>query len=89
MGWRGFFLDKQGRTVLYQAPNLPLILAFTFWLINRIATDITILSIVSSILFNVLLAYWAYLELRFGVNNWRRALGCGVLVWTVVNLVFR
>ena len=35
----------------------------------------------------IALVMWAVLEVGWGVNPWRRALGTGVLVWQVIGLL--
>ena len=73
--------DEKGNTVLFQRPNLPIIV----WGVTTIASKITngnIYDFFSLAAFGTLFT-WAWLELFQGVNYLRRILGLVVLVATV------
>lgn len=82
--WDKIWKDKTGKVVIYQHPNIPLII----WLV------LTVLSIfVNGTLSNLVwwaamavLGLWAILEIWKGVNYFRRALGAVVLVMVVLAL---
>jgi hypothetical protein len=77
------FRDSDGKIVLAQMPNLPLIV----WIVASILALIftsgkinTVLDVVA----NGSLFTWAWLELFQGVNYFRRALGLAVLVAIII-----
>jgi hypothetical protein len=76
-----FFKDKQGRIVLFQMPNAPLICWFIlvilnfFWNNNQPKVDYILQMLRFGFIFT-----WAWLELTSGVNYFRRALGLLVLI---------
>jgi hypothetical protein len=73
------FRDSDGKIVIAQMPNLPLIV----WIVSSILALIfstgkinTVLDVVA----NGSLFTWAWLELFQGVNYFRRTLGLAVLI---------
>lgn len=68
-----FFKDSHGHTVIVQKPNLPIYIALGFYLIRYLPFEMSI--VVSQWGVIVTLLYWAYLEIFYGVNVWRRILG--------------
>jgi hypothetical protein len=80
--WRWLFEDRHtGRINIAEWPNLPLwvwIAARALgWVLHAGAVE-QVVSLVGS----AALVLWAVLEIRSGVNPWRRLLGLVVLVWT-------
>ena len=77
------FRDSDGKIVLAQMPNLPLIV----WIVTSLLTLVfftsgkinTVLDVVA----NGSLFTWAWLELFQGSNYFRRALGLAVLIGIV------
>ncbi|MEH2193535.1 MAG: hypothetical protein V7K98_12990 [Nostoc sp.] len=72
------FRDSDGKIVIAQAPNLPLII----WIVTSILALVFTtgkINILLDILANGSLFTWAWLELFQGVNYFRRALGLLVL----------
>lgn len=72
-----FFKDKDGNVVIAQFPNWPLFLAAIFYILKY--TNIDILLVVGQWGFFVTMIYWSYLEIRYGVNSWRKLLGLLVI----------
>lgn len=76
------FKDSSGIIVLAQTPNIPIIIAIIAWLlllfVHQEPYQITL-----TILFNAALGVWAFLELGWGVNYFRRGLGLVVLVFVL------
>ncbi|MBI2797845.1 hypothetical protein HYX70_00915 [Candidatus Saccharibacteria bacterium] len=80
------FRDKNGKTVVFQAPNAPIVVAGLAWaalLFVRSGPWHTVLEII----FNAGLIIWAVMELGWGTVRARRILGLVVLVWIFVSLV--
>ncbi|MCA9324016.1 hypothetical protein KC992_02845 [Candidatus Saccharibacteria bacterium] len=78
---RKVFKDKNGKIVLGQKPNLPIIVWFTALLLTKI-TNGTLQDLFAIMSFGALFT-WAWLELFQGVNYFRRALGLLVLVMSI------
>ncbi|MEH2372869.1 hypothetical protein [Nostoc sp.] len=77
------FRDSDGKIVLAQMPNLPLIVWIVTSLLALIFTNGKI-NTVLEVLANGSLFTWAWLELFQGVNYFRRALGLAVLIGLIV-----
>jgi len=73
------FRDSDGKIVLAQMPNLPLIVWITASLLKLVFTTGEINTALDALAFGSLFT-WAWLELFQGVNYFRRALGLGVLI---------
>ena len=79
-----FFKDKRDKIVIFQSPNLPIILWLVFLILsellrhNKYHNDLAILSLISLII-------WALLEILLGVNYFRRILGLGILLVILIN----
>ncbi len=76
-----FFSDKHGNVVIWQMPNLPLILWFVFMLAaytthGQIRAVLAVASTAS-------LLVWAFLEIVQGASYFRRVLGMIVFIATV------
>lgn len=79
------FKDKDGKIVLGQTPNLPIILAMAFWVTSLIIYTGEWHSLLY-LLFLGFLGWWAILELLQGVNYFRRLLGLLGLIYIAVRL---
>lgn len=83
---RNFFTDREGRIVIGQWPNAPLIIWIGASLLNRFVSDpgvsngLTFLAFASG-------GYWATLELLRGDSPFRRTVGAIALVLLVYGLV--
>lgn len=79
-----FFRDKNGRVVIWQAPNL-LIYGWVLFKIFSLAAAQPSLKDGFGQVGNALLFVWAYLELTQGVTYFRRTLGLVVVGLLVFN----
>jgi hypothetical protein len=82
------FRDNEGKIVIAQMPNLPLIV----WILTSILALIFTTGKINTlldVLANGSLFTWAWLELSQGVNYFRRALGlfvlAGLIAYKVIN----
>ena len=80
------FYDKQGKVVIFQIPNLPIIIAGLAWLAILFVHSGALHTILE-VIFNAGLIVWAVLEIGWGATVFRRVLGLIVLVWIIVNLI--
>lgn len=83
--WNKIWRDKHGRIVIWQTPNVPLIvwaiLTFLSLLVNGgLANAFYWLG-------SAALIIWSLLELFKGVNYFRRALGLLVLIMAVISVI--
>lgn len=78
---KAFFSDKHGKVVIWQSPNLPIILWFVFMLATHMTHGQlrTIFAVISS----AALLVWALLEVIQGASYFRRVLGLAVLIATI------
>ena len=79
---RALFLTRDGRIVVYQLPNRPLILALALLFVTLITTGSVhqITRYAEAVAF----LYWSYLEITKGDNLFRKILGGAValdIVW--------
>lgn len=81
------FKDQQGKIVITQTPNLPLIVWFGALVVAKlqIQPQVTLLADVLS--FGALFT-WAWMEIFSGVNVFRRMLGAVVLIFILWGKVF-
>ena len=80
------FRDNEGKIVIAQPPNLPLIVWIVASLLKLIFTTGKINLGLDLVAFGVLFT-WAWEELFQGVNYFRRALGLIVLVGLIVSRI--
>ncbi len=76
------FRDSEGKIVLAQTPNLPLLVWLAATLLQLIPTSGNIVTGLDLVAFGSLFT-WAWQELFQGVNYFRRALGLVVLVGAI------
>ena len=80
------FKDKDGKVVIGQTPNVPVVLGILLialtWQITEEPLN-TILRVMGSLF----LLYWAYLEIAQGVNTFRKVLGAVVGIAVIAGLV--
>lgn len=67
------FKNKDGKVVIWQFPNAPLLVAIAAWLLRHF-TEGTLHTIGDGVFFGAILV-WAGLEVFSGVNYFRRGLG--------------
>jgi hypothetical protein len=82
--WRSFVNGPDGKPVMWQRPNVPIILWFVFGVgahfIHASAWP-TWLSVISALS----LLIWALLEIIWGASYFRRTLGGVVLTYTILS----
>lgn len=76
----------EGKFILFQKPNLPLAVWFVSLLLGKIFTTGSLHSLFGVISFGAIFT-WAWLEIFYGENNFRRGLGIVVLIFSVVNRI--
>ena len=79
-----FFKDKNGEIVVTEKPNAPLLVALGAWLLSYATSGD--LAFVFTFIFNIMLFYWAILEIIDGVNQWRKFLGIIVVLVVLRNV---
>ncbi|PIQ73408.1 hypothetical protein COV58_02685 [Candidatus Roizmanbacteria bacterium CG11_big_fil_rev_8_21_14_0_20_36_8] len=83
--YKSFFQDKDGKIVIGQFPNWQLFLAGFFYIFRYINKQN--IQAVGFWGLNITLLYWSYLEIRLGVNGWRKLLGTLVLISIGYNII--
>lgn len=80
------FKDKDGKVVLMQAPNGPILL----WAISEVFSEFiahgTFQKLCSFVAFGALFT-WAWMEIFSGVNYFRRGLGVVVLIFSLYSKI--
>lgn len=84
--FRNFFTDSDGRVVVGQWPNVPLIIWLGSALLNRVIESPGLSSALTFLAFSAG-GYWAVLELARGDSPFRRTLGAVVLSVLAYGLV--
>lgn len=79
-----FFRDKNGKVVIFQFPNWPLWLVIALYVIQLIGNPS--INFYCLWLSRILLVYWSYLEIRFGVDSFRRVLGIATLIYVLYGI---
>lgn len=77
---RNIFKDKQGKTIIAQKPNLPLIVWFFSFVISLLQIHDLVTQLTSAISFGALFT-WAWMEIFSGVNLFRRILGSVIMAY--------
>jgi len=83
-----FFEDMDGKVVLVQSPNLPILGWFIFMIIGyfiaagALRDGVTILS-------GAFLFLWAYLEITDGATFFRRFIGATIMIAVVIGFFIR
>ncbi len=85
--FRKIFCNKEGKVVIVQLPNVPILLALFFVIGGMLPNLSPELQSLFSILATSFLFVWAYLEITQGVNYFRRALGAVVMIFIIVSFV--
>jgi hypothetical protein len=76
------FYDKDGHLILFQVPNVPLILCLISAILGMVLTGIP--QTVAILIFNASFLSWAILELTTGVNYFRRSLGLIAIIYMLM-----
>jgi len=82
MNIREFFSDKDGKIVIAQTPNPPLLIAIAFFIFGFVPNSS--LQLISMWGLQITLLYWSYLEITSGVNLWRKFLGAATLAYVLI-----
>lgn len=77
-----FFKDKNGKVVLGQTPNAPLVGWFVFLVLAHVIPTGRWQQVAGYVSFGFIFT-WAWLELTQGVNYFRRLLGAVVLILAI------
>ncbi|WP_138503337.1 hypothetical protein [Nostoc sp. PA-18-2419] len=80
------FRDSEGKIVIAQPPNPPIILWAVASLLTLVFTSGKI-NVVLDVVANGSIFTWAWLELFQGVNYFRRALGLAVFIAIIVSKI--
>lgn len=82
-----FFKDKNGKVVVAQTPNVPLIVWFVGLIASSYVFTTGYLHNAFSIAATIALLAWALLEALKGVNGFRRTLGIIVIGVTAISII--
>lgn len=81
------FRNRQtGKITIAQFPNLPLWITLAAVVLQRIASDGSVLDTVADRTAGIALGWWGIDEIARGVNPWRRILGGAGVVFAVLRL---
>lgn len=80
------YKDSEGKVVVFQSPNVPIMGWLVFTLAARIFPTGTAHELSTILAFGSLFV-WGWLELFYGVNYLRRLLGLLILVVSVLNKI--
>jgi len=83
--WDKIWKDSDGRVIMYQRPNVPLIAWAVLTVISLLLNGKT--ASVLSVVATSMLGIWALLEIFRGVNYFRRALGLLVMIFVIMSLI--
>ena len=76
------FRNQQGEVVLFEKPNLVILIALMAWLVQYFIY-IGLVHTIARIIFLVGLSIWAVLEVGWGTNYFRRGLGLVVILFLI------
>lgn len=79
------FTTDNGKRVIVQRPNMPILIAIATWLISIFASGS--LAEVSRVFASIFFILWGVLEMVWGVNQFRKLLGIGALIVSLVILI--
>jgi hypothetical protein len=82
--WDKIWKDEQGKRVIYQWPNVWIIIWAACYIVAILHSSKTVASVLGHVA-AASLVIWALLEIFRGVNYFRRSLGFIVLVLVVVS----
>jgi len=87
MSWQAFvnasLRDKHGKLTIFQRPNAPIIIWLACTVLNKFTRNGTMHEILEIAGFAALLV-WAWLEIAYGVNYFRRILGAVVFIFSIM-----
>lgn len=82
-----YFKNKHGRTIIFQTPNLPIIIWFSCVVINKIIPETSTAHKAFEVIGLGALFTWALLEIFYGANYFRRTLGVAILFMAIYSRV--
>jgi hypothetical protein len=82
--WHKFVDGKDGKPVLWQRPNAPIIVWAAAAIIAKFGRASSWHVIISGV-GTIALAVWAILEIGWGASHFRRTLGALVLAYTILS----
>jgi hypothetical protein len=80
------FRDAAGQIVIWQPPNLPIVIWVSATLLRLVFQTGQVKLILDLLAFSSLL-YWSFLEITQGVNYFRRDLGVIVLIALIISVI--
>jgi hypothetical protein len=83
--WENIWKDKKGKIVIWQMPNIPLIIWAVATVVSLIVTGKS--ADVFQWIGDIALVVWSLLEIIKGVNYFRRILGLVVFVFSVLSII--
>lgn len=87
MSWQAFITaslkDKDGKVVLFQRPNASIVIWFLCTIANKFIAEGTLHQTIEIVGLAALLV-WCWLEIAFGTNYFRRALGATVFIFSLL-----
>jgi len=81
-----FFSDKDGKVVIWQTPNPPLVVWLVFAVLSHLLHAGRWRSSASAVSKGALIT-WAVLEIYSGASPFRRVLGTAVLIFSIASLL--
>ncbi len=81
-----FFRNSDGEIIIFQPPNVPLVVWFVCSVVSRL-TDVRLIDQILGIFGGLALMVWAVLEITKGVTPFRKVLGVAILVAMIVGYV--
>lgn len=84
--WRKFFTNKEGEVVLFQRPNVPIIVWFLSMVLATVSTNPVVRSRFG-LLATIAIIIWALMEIIWGASYFRRLLGAVVLIVVIIGRV--
>jgi hypothetical protein len=82
------FRDSTGEIVIYQSPNLPIIIWVSATLLKLVVKTGQVKTVLDIIAF-VSLLYWSFLEIAQGADYFRRDLGVIVLIALMTSVILQ
>lgn len=82
-----FFKDAQGKTVIFQPPNPPIIIWFVATIAAKVFSTGSLHDLFSLVAFGAIFV-WASLEITQGTTYFRRTLGVLVLLFSLYTRLY-
>lgn len=85
---KALFKDKTGKYVIFQYPNIPLWIAIVAFVLRIWVKSQPYYNFLD-ITFNAAILIWAFLEIFWGVNLFRRIFGAVIFLLILFGLIFQ